>query len=393
MPAKTLIGLMSGTSHDGIDAALVDIALHRGRFRVRERAFCTFPYPRAVRARLLRLSQGATVNAGEVSQVNVLIGELFARAVLRLCQRAEIKPEHIDAVGSHGHTIYHWPRQKPGPGSTLQIGEPAVIAIRTGITTVADFRPADVAAGGEGAPLAPYVHHVLFCHPTRSVAVQNIGGIANLTYLPAGKGLDALLAFDSGPGNMVIDGVTQAVSGGKQLYDRNGRLARAGTIHTGFLDELLHHPYFVRRPPKSTGREEFGELFLQEFLRRAAQLHVSPTDQVATVTALTVESMARAYRNFVLPRGSLDEVLLAGGGRLNPTLRETFAQALPTVRVRTLEDAGYDSKALEAVAFAVLAFATLYGMPANATGATGAAESVVIGKIVPGRNYRHTQLG
>jgi anhydro-N-acetylmuramic acid kinase len=384
---------MSGTSHDGIDAVLVDIELSRGRFRIHQQAFRTFPYSQAVRERLLRLSQGAALNAGELSQVNFLLGGLFAQAAVKLLRRARTLPQQITAIGSHGHTIYHRPRQNPGPGSTLQIGEPAVIAQRTGITTVADFRPADVAAGGEGAPLVPYAHYALFRHPSRSVAVHNIGGIANLTYLPAGKGAESLLAFDSGPGNMVIDGVVQAVSRGKKLYDHNGQLARAGTVHTGLLQDLLRHPYFVRRPPKSTGREEFGEPFIRNFLQRASRLHLSPADQVATVTMLTVESMARAYSHFVLPRGPLHEVLLTGGGRLNPALSEAFARALPMVRVRTLEEVGYDSKAQEAVAFAVLAYATLHGLPANVPSATGAREPVVIGKIIPGRNYRSTRLG
>lgn len=217
MPTHTLIGLMSGTSHDGIDAVLVDITFARQRLQTHQRMFRAFPYTRPVRERLLRLSQGAAVPAAEVAQVNVLLGELFAKAALKLCQAAEISCDRVAAIGSHGHTIYHQPRQRPGPGSTLQIAEPAVIAARTGITTVADFRPADVAMGGEGAPLVPYVHYALFHQPRRSVAVHNIGGIANLSYLPAQHGLDGVLAFDTGPGNMVIDGIVQAVSQGKKL--------------------------------------------------------------------------------------------------------------------------------------------------------------------------------
>jgi anhydro-N-acetylmuramic acid kinase len=384
------VGLMSGTSHDGIDAVLVDIFFARKRFQVQQRAFRSFPYSLPVRERLLRLSQGASVDAGEVAQVNVLVGELFAKAALRLCQATKISPDSVAAIGSHGHTIYHQPRQRPGPGSTLQIGEPAVIAAQTGITTVADFRPADVAMGGEGAPLVPYVHYFLFHQPSISVAVHNIGGIANLTYLPAKQGIDGVLAFDTGPGNMVIDGVVQAVSGGKKLYDKDGRLARAGTAHTRLLFELLRHPYFRRRPPKSTGREEFGETYIQQFLEKARQL--SAEDKVATATALTVESMARAYRKFVYSQGPLDEILLTGGGSLNPMLRKQLAQALPEIRVRTLEEIGFKSQALEALAFAVLAYATLHGMPANVVGATGARSRVVLGKVVPGRNYHSTRL-
>ena len=392
MPIQTLIGLMSGTSHDGIDAALVDISFARKRFQIRQRAFRSFAYSQPVRERLLRLSQGALVGAGEVAQVNVLVGELFAKAALKLCQVAQISPDCVAAIGSHGHTIYHRPRQRPGPGSTLQIGEPAVIAAQTGITTVADFRPADVATRGEGAPLVPYVHYFLFHQPQRSIAVHNIGGIANLTYLPAKMGLEGVLAFDTGPGNMVIDGAVQAVSDGKKLYDKDGRLARAGIVHTRLLSELLRHPYFRRRPPKSTGREEFGGAYIQQFVKKAKTLQLSAEDTVATATALTVESMARAYRNFVCPRGPLDEILLTGGGSLNPVLRQQLAQALPEVQVRTLEEIGFESQALEALAFAVLAYATLHGMPSNVIGATGARSPVVLGKVVPGRNYRSTQL-
>ncbi len=389
---QMFIGLMSGTSHDGIDAVLVDISFTRQRFQVQQRAFRSFPYSSTVRERLLSLSQGARIDAGEVAQVNVLLGQLFAKAALKVCRTAQVDPALITAIGSHGHTIYHRPRQRPGPGSTLQIGEPAVIAAMTGVTTVADFRPADIAMGGEGAPLVPYVHAFLFQQPRKSVSVHNIGGIANLTYLPASKGLDSVFAFDSGPGNMVMDGVVQAVSAGKKLYDKNGRLAQAGTAHSGLLAELLRHLYFRRRPPKSTGREEFGEAFIQDFLQRAARLGLSAEDQVATATALTVESMAGAYRNFVCPRGPLDEVLLTGGGGLNPVLREQLAHALPEVHVRTLEEIGFESQALEALAFAVLAYATLHGMPANVVGATGARSPVVLGKVVPGRNYHSTRL-
>ena len=382
---------MSGTSHDGVDAALVDISFTRKRFQIRQLAFRSFPYSLPVRNRLLRISQGAPVSAGEVGQVNVLVGELFAKAALKLCRVAKIAPDSISAIGSHGHTIYHRPRQRPGPGSTLQIGEPAVIAAQTGITTVADFRPADVAMGGEGAPLVPYVHYFLFHQPKRSVAVHNIGGIANLTYLPSKRGLDGVIAFDTGPGNMVIDGAVQAISGGQKLYDEDGHLARAGTVHNDIVSELLLHPYFHRRPPKSTGREEFGEGYILQFLKKAARL--SAEDKVATATSLTVKSMAHAYYNFVCPCGPLDEILLTGGGSLNPVLRERLAQALPEVRVRTLEELGFESQALEALAFAVLAYSTLHGMPSNVVGATGAQSPMVLGKVVPGRNYRSTRLG
>ena len=392
MTKRTLIGLMSGTSHDGIDAILVNISQTRSRFRIQQHAFRSFPYSRPVRERLLRLSQGAHVGAGEVSQVNVLLGELFAKAVFKLCRTVDIPPEQIDVIGSHGHTIYHSPQQRPGPGSTLQIGEPAVIANLTGITTIADFRPADIALGGEGAPLVPYVHAFLFQHPSRPVAVHNIGGIANLTYLPPRSAKQDVLAFDTGPGNVLIDSIVHHVTDGAQLYDRNGRLAKAGNIHTRLLQELLRHRYFARRPPKSTGREEFGAPLVKRFLKRAARLHLSQADQVATATALTTASMARAYQDFILPNHPLAEIYLTGGGALNPALRAQFAEALPDVRVRLLEETGYESQSLEALAFAVLAYATLYGLPSNVPSATGASAPAVLGKIIPGKNYRNIRL-
>jgi anhydro-N-acetylmuramic acid kinase len=383
---------MSGTSHDGIDAALMEVGRNRERLSLHPLCFRTYPYPRTVRERLLRLSQGGETTAAEVSQMNFTLGGLFAGAVLGLCRDAGTSPQEIDAIGSHGHTLYHRPREQNRVGSTLQIGEPAMITQRTGITTVADFRPADVAGGGEGAPLVPYVHYWLFHHRRCSLAVHNIGGIANLTYLPAGKGLAGVIAFDSGPGNMVIDGVVQQVTCGQLLYDRNGRLARSGKVHARLLAELLRHPYLKRRPPKSTGREEFGEPFVQRFLTRAKKLNLCPEDMVATATAFTAKSMALAYRDHIFPQGLLAEVLLTGGGGRNPVLREMFAQELPAVRVRTVEEVGYDSKALEALSFGVLAYATLCGLPSNVPSATGAAGPAILGKVIPGNNYNGTRL-
>ncbi len=381
---------MSGTSHDGIDAALMEIHLRQGRLTLRPLCFDSYPYSPSIRARLLRLNQPAPTTAAELSQTNFLLGSLFAKAALKLCRKAGIAPQEVDAIGSHGHTLHHQPRGSQG--STLQIAEPAVIAQHTGITTVADFRPADVACGGEGAPLAPYVHYLLFHHPRRSLAIHNIGGIANLTYLPAGQGPEGVVAFDSGPGNMVIDGVVQKLTQGRLSYDRNGRLARLGQVHEALLRELLRHPYFQRRPPKSTGREEFGEAFVQKFLKRAQRLGLGKEDMVATATALTARSMALAYRKYILPRGPLSEVVLSGGGRHNPTLVHMLSQELPDVTIRTVEDWGYKSRALEALAFGVLAYATLQGLPSNLPGATGAKKAVVLGKIAPGPNYRRTYL-
>lgn len=392
MQKRKVIGLMSGTSHDGVDAVLADVTRTRGTFAVDQHAFASYPYSRSFRARLLELSQGASVGAQEVSRMNVLLGQHFARAVKKLCHMAEVPLEKIDVIGSHGHTVYHRPKERPGPGSTLQIGEPSVIANHTGITTIADFRPADVAVRGEGAPLVPFVHAALFQDPGRAIAIHNVGGIANLTYLPAKTSPLRISAFDTGPGNVLIDGVVQKLTDGRLLFDRNGKIGKSGKVHLGFLAELLRNPYFSRRPPKSTGREEFGAAFIEGFLRRGSGLEMAVEDQVATATALTASTMAKAYEDHILRKGPLDNIFVSGGGARNQYLLTLFAELLPDIAVRRLEETGFDSKALEALAFAILAYATLNGLPSNVPNATGAKEFVVLGKISPGKNFRCVKL-
>ena len=253
-------GLMSGTSADGVDAAVVDIS----RSGAEMLAFETFPYPPRLRKEILALSDPATSNVSDVCHMNFVLGEIFADAVIALARRSRIALGGIDLIGSHGQTIHHMPAGRPaGRGrrkvrSTLQIAEPSVIAERTGITTVADFRPRDVAAGGQGAPLVPFADYFLFRHPRHNRAIQNIGGIANVTYLPAGGGLDDVVAFDTGPGNMLIDRLTHLVTKGRQTCDVAGRLAGKGMVDARLLRRLMRHPFLARRPPKTTGREMFG---------------------------------------------------------------------------------------------------------------------------------------
>ena len=244
-----VVGLMSGTSADGVDAAVVDFTPSRRR-PVKVLAFDTFAYPPPVRKAVLQLCRANNVPVERICRLNFALGELFAEAVLRLCVQESIDPASIDLIGSHGQTVCHLPRAQGG-GSTLQIGEPSIIAERTGITTVADFRPRDVAAGGQGAPLVPCADYVLFAHARLGRAVQNIGGIANVTYLPAGAGLENVLAFDTGPGNMILDRIVGRVTGGKQAFDRDGRLAAAGSVNEPLLAELMADGYLRRRPPKS----------------------------------------------------------------------------------------------------------------------------------------------
>jgi len=405
-------GLMSGTSADGVDVAIVDV----GGREVRVRAFDVFPYTSALRTEILRLCRPETARLDRICHYNHVLGEVFADAVIRLCEKSSISLRSIDVIGSHGQTIYHNPKggRHGGRaiGSTLQIGEPSRIAQRTGITTVADFRPRDMAAGGEGAPLVPYADCVLFRDKRLCRTVQNIGGIANLTFLPSLGGRvpcprerghadlpegrntclrkrrhgterqTDVLAFDTGPGNMVIDGMMRLITKGQRQYDRDGMMAAKGTVHEGLLKEMLRHPFFRRRPPKSTGREQFGQPYCEWFYDKARREGLLPEDLVATATAFTASSIAQAYRRF-LPRLP-DEMILCGGGAHNATLVRMLQQRLENVRIRSTDEFGINVDAKEAVSFAILAYATIKGIANNVPGATGANEPVVMGKIVPG---------
>lgn len=385
-----VIGLMSGTSADGVDAALVDIRGAGHDLTVRLLAFHTLPYPVPFRARLLRAMTRGTV--ADVCHLNAALGEWFARAARRVMRTAGVPPRRVALIGSHGQTLHHLPRPRReavigSVRSTLQLGDPAVIAERTGITTVADFRARDVAAGGQGAPLTPYLHHLLFRHPSRSRVVVNIGGISNLTYLPAHSGLGSIRAFDTGPGNMVIDGIVHLVTGGRREFDRGGRLASRGTPNEELLRALLRHPYLKRVPPKSTGREEFGERFLGRFVRLGRSAGLSDADLVATATAYTARTIAGSVT--FLP-GRVDEVLVCGGGARNAALMRMLQATWDDhggkgVPVWPVEALGWDGHALEAVAFAVFAYQAVRGVPCNLPHVTGARRAVVLGVVTPGR--------
>jgi anhydro-N-acetylmuramic acid kinase len=376
-----VVGLMSGTSADGVDAAVVEI----DREKVKLLAFDTFAYPAALRRQILDLCRPDSVRLDDICHYNFVLGEVFADAVIRLCSKNGISHSSIDLIGSHGQTIYHLPSGKRYGGkkirSTLQIGEPSVIAQRTGIRTVADFRPRDMAAGGQGAPLVPYTDYILFKHKRLTRAIQNIGGIANVTFLPVGCKQDEIIAFDTGPGNMVIDGIINLITNGSKRCDVGGKMAAQGMVNKRLLDELLRHPFFRRRPPKSTGREEFGVDFTGRIYRRAEKKGLADADVVATVTALTAKSIAQAYRRFLkmLP----DEVILCGGGSHNRTLVEMLHAELPDVKMLSTDDFGISVDAREAVSFAILAWATIKGMANNVPAATGAERPVILGKIVP----------
>lgn len=308
-----VVGLMSGTSADAVDAALVNIARRGRTSRITPLAFVSLPYPRSLQRRIVELCLHGHV--AEICHMNVYLGELFAKAALRVIQKAKYRPTDIDLIGSHGQTIHHLPKgiREAGVGvirSTLQIGEPCVIAERTGITTIANFRPRDMAAGGEGAPLVPYAHSKAFGHPRRARLVVNIGGISNVTYLPPRGGIADLQAFDTGPGNMVMDALVREGSKGKHLYDAGGRLALRGTVNRRLLDDLMTHPFLARRPPKSTGREEFGAPFVRHLLTKQRRAHLSTEDLLATCAAWTAETIGTA-RQWVT--GNMDDVIVGGG--------------------------------------------------------------------------------
>lgn len=374
-------GLMSGTSVDGVDVAVVDIT----KQKVNLLAFDVVKYPNALHREILRLCHSESARLDNICHYNFVLGEVFADAIVKLCNKSGIPLNSIDLVGSHGQTIYHNPRgkrySKTTIRSTLQIGEPSVIAHRTGITTVADFRPRDMVAGGEGAPLVPYADYILFGRNRSSRAVQNIGGIANVTFLPCRCKQDDIVAFDTGPGNMVIDGVIRLISGNRRRFDSGGKMAAQGTVDKRLFNEMLRHPFLKRHPPKSTGREEFGISFANQIYKQAAEKGIADTDIVATVTAFTAKSIALAYHEFLpaIP----EEVILCGGGFRNGTLVEMLQSELPNAKMLSTDDFGINVDAKEAVSFAILAWATIKGLTNNVPGVTGAERPVVMGKIIP----------
>ncbi len=392
--SRLVVGLMSGTSVDAIDAALVRIGpgANAERRQVELIAQRETPFDPALRAAIFDLFPPNTGTIARLAQLDVLIGEAFAATTLALLDDAGVAPEDVDLIGSHGQTVYHAPHPEasnatlPAVPVTVQIGSGAVLAARTGITTIYDFRSADLALGGEAAPLVPYVDYLLL-GDAESLAIQNIGGIGNVTILRRGQGVAGLSAFDTGPGNMLIDALAQRTSAGQHAFDADGALAARGTVVRALLDDALEHPFFARRPPKSTGREEFGGAYATEFAAKGRSLGLADADLFATATALTARSIADAYRRFILPTIALDAVLLCGGGARNPTLRRMLAAELAPLPVGTTEERGIPSDAKEAIAFAVLAYETAHGRPGTLPATTGASRPAILGAIAPGRRF------
>lgn len=412
---KKVIGLMSGTSADGIDACLVEISGNGIHTKTNILAFETYPYDKTTRLAILETCNPKTGSVDKVCQLNFHLGKLFADAAKAIANKARIPIADIDLIGSHGQTIYHLPNQATIENtegrsnesnsnlintedlikenwylpfllrSTLQIGEPSVIAQETGVTTVADFRTRDIAAGGQGAPLVPFVDYILFRDKEKGRALQNIGGIANVTFLPPDCNIPDIIAFDTGPGNMVIDRITELITHDAFHFDEGGKLAAKGKVDELLLATLLAHPYLSKLPPKTTGREEFGRHFAENIFKDATHSHIKGLDVLATVTAFTARTIADSYKQWILPRYPLSEVILSGGGSHNDTLIKFLIHYFPpSVKIDSMNKFGIAPNAKEALAFAILANETISGNPNNIPNVTGAREAVIMGKIIPG---------
>jgi anhydro-N-acetylmuramic acid kinase len=388
-------GVMSGTSADGINVAWVRIGENSGKARsgssspgrgrprhteIQLLGHAEYPYPKPARRAVLDAMNAERASVADLARLNFLLGELYAKAVLVTQRKFRVK---ADLVGCHGQTIYHQGERAQFLGyeiaTTWQTGEGAVIAARVGVPVISDFRPADMAAGGKGAPLVPFLDYLLYRDQGVGRVIQNIGGIANLTAIPAGASANQVVAFDTGPGNMVIDAVTEQLFG--KPYDRGGRIAASGRVIEDLVTGILRAPFFRRRPPKTAGREEFGREFTREFIRRCGR--AEKKDVVATATALTARSIADALGRFVLRGKRYSDFIVSGGGAKNPTLLAMLASELRPLglRVRSSDEFGMPTEAKEAAAFALLAYETWNRRPSNVPSATGAKRAAVLGKI------------
>jgi anhydro-N-acetylmuramic acid kinase len=379
-----IIGLMTGTSADAVDAALVVFEGAGGEARPRLAAYRETPLEPALRAEVREVCVAASLPLERLMALDAMLGERYGEAVGDLLRAAGIAASEVDAIGSHGQTVRHVPRTAGGGRArTLQIGSAAILAERTGIAVVSDFRSRDTAAGGEGAPLVPLADARLFRSATESRVLLNLGGIANVTWLPRLGSPGDVIAFDTGPGNAIMDALAEARTAGRERFDRGGALAAAGEVETEVLDELLADPFFSQTPPRSTGLERFGSAFAANLAERARRRGAADATVARTALELTAASVAGAIHRF-LPAGGVDAVYASGGGVANATLMESLGRRLAPVPLRTLDALGVPPAAKEAMAFAMLAHLTLCGLPGNLTAATGASRAVVLGHVTPG---------
>lgn len=380
-----VLGLMSGTSADGIDVALACISGAPPNLNAKLLGHTSFNFPTALRKEILRVAEQQPISAGELSQLNFRLGHIYADAALTACKKFKVAASRVALIGNHGQTIFHQGQPTNYLGrptsSTLQIGEGSVIAARTGITTVSDFRPADMALGGQGAPLVPYVDYLLYRHPKLGRVSLNLGGIANITVIPANAKPSQVFAFDTGPANMLIDALVQHFTRGRQRFDKDARLAQSGGSIPALLNELMKDPYLKLAPPKSTGREYYGYAYVQKLLRLGRRHRANPGDLIRAATIFTALSVVDALNRFVLRKHKIDQFIASGGGAHNPLILAQLTAALPDIDVLTSSRLGTPEDAKEAFAFALLAYETLHQRPANLPSATGARGPAILGKI------------
>ena len=387
MTSKPLLvlGLMSGTSADGIDVAIARISGAPPHLNAKLLGHTSFDFPATLRKEILRVAEQQPVSAGELSQLNFRLGHIYADAVLAACKKFKVAPQRIDLIGNHGQTIFHQGQPAPYFGkptaSTLQIGEGSIIAVRTGITTVSDFRPADMALGGQGAPLVPYVDYLLYRHPTLGRVSLNLGGIANITVIPASAKPAQVFAFDTGPANMLIDALVQHFTYGHQRFDKDARLAQSGRSIPALLNELMKDPYLKLAPPKSTGREYYGRSYVDEIIHLGRKHHAKSADLIRAATILTALSVVDALHRFVIRKHKIHQLIVSGGGAQNPLILVQLSAALPGIEVLPSSNFGVPTEAKEAFAFALLAYETFHQRPANLPSATGARGPAILGKI------------
>ncbi len=379
-----VVGLMSGTSLDGVDVVLARLSGTGREMDIELLDFISHPYPEPLRALLLKNSEPASSSVLEISQLNVRLAHVYADIVQLLLQKTGRPIDTIDAVGCHGQTIYHVPEAEDCAGvptrSTLQIGDPSTLANLLAIPVVGDFRLADMALGGQGAPLVPYFDFVYFSSPDESRALLNLGGIGNLSVLPAGADPEEVVAFDTGPANMVIDALMQHFW--EKPFDAGGDTAASGEVQPGLLELLLEDDFYRKPPPKSTGREYFNREYVMRMLALAEQQGIRRAEDVlATAAALTIETVARAYLNFIAPRTQVKRIIVSGGGVHNRVIMDGLCNRLKPVQVESVKTFGLDPDAKEALCFAVLAHETFNGMPSNVPRATGASRPTILGKI------------
>lgn len=378
-----VVGLMSGTSLDGVDAAVVSIKGNGFQTRWKLVAFDIFEYPKDVKSRLFHFMESDCWNANEFCRLNFWLGYFYAKVVKKICEKSKIALSQIDLIGSHGQTIRHLPEATNFAGmhitGTLQIGDPSVIAKQTGIPTVADFRPADMALGGQGAPLVSLIDYMLFRSARYNRGILNIGGISNITIVRANANPNEVFAFDVGPGNMILDGLAQQIF--NLPMDMDGKIASEGKIHKKLLDELLNHPYLQLTPPKSTGREMFGKAYINELIVKAKTYQLNNSDVLATATAFVAACIRDAYKRFIAEKMLLNEIYVGGGGANNPILMSNLKEYLCPIHIRRSNEFGISADAKEAICFAILANETISGNAGNLPSVTGASQSTILGKI------------